>query len=227
MVSRRRQRQLGAVAWVSAWIGLVFGQLHALARHNTAEGRGDLEFGLARLWSDPARAALRPVLNWASPDTVYLTYGKVWFPLVLAFTLLAFVVFGNRRPTGLEKWAWRISLLGYVWLAVGVFLEYWTQGTSYNWLFEIGFLTAIPGLLVTVLGSTLLGISLLRRGFRPKLAAWLLALEIPLAVAILQFTAIGNALLPIMFAFGVIGRDLRKRTSDTSSAASSLHASDG
>ena len=206
------------MAWFSAWVGLVAGQLHALARHNTPEGRGDLEFGLTRLWSDPARSTLGPVLNWASPDAVYLTYGKVWFPLVLAFTLLAFVVFRGRQPAGLEKWAWRIALLGYVWIAVGVFCEYWTQGTTYNWFFEIGFLIAVPGLLLTMLASTVLGVALLRADFRPRLAAWLLALEIPLAIGIMQFTALGNALLPIMFAFGVIGLHLSRRTLDRSSA---------
>jgi len=210
-----------------AWVGLLAGQLHTLARHNTAEGRGDLEFGLTRLWSDPARSALGPLLNWASPDTVYLTYGKVWFPVVLAFTLLALVVRRARRPEGLEMWAWRIALLGYVWMTVGVFCEYWTQGITYNGFFETAFLIAVPGLLLTILGSTLLGVALLRADFRPKLAAWLLALEIPLAVGILQFTSLGNAVLPVMFAFAVIGLDLRNRTADTSSETLRLHASNG
>ena len=33
------ERQIGQFAWVMAWVGLVVGQLHALARFRTADGR--------------------------------------------------------------------------------------------------------------------------------------------------------------------------------------------
>ena len=90
--SAQSQRTVGRLAWVAAWIGLVVGQLHALARHNTADGAGDLKLPLTRVWSDPARSALRPLLDWADADTVYLTYGKIWLPVFVAFTLCAIVV---------------------------------------------------------------------------------------------------------------------------------------
>ena len=64
------------------------------------------------------------------------------------------------------------------------------------------------GLLVTLLGSTLLGISLLRNGFRPRLAAWLLVLAFPWTFAVLQVTSLGSVVLSVAFAFGVIGRQL-------------------
>ena len=35
--SAETQRRIGRFAWVMAWVGLVVGQLHALARHNTAD----------------------------------------------------------------------------------------------------------------------------------------------------------------------------------------------
>ena len=38
-----------------AWVGLVVGQFHAMARHNTADGRRDLDAWTTRVWSDPAR----------------------------------------------------------------------------------------------------------------------------------------------------------------------------
>ena len=65
--SAETQRRIGRFAWVMAWVGLVVGQLHALARHNTADGREDLHSALTRAWSDPARAALRPLLG-DTPD---------------------------------------------------------------------------------------------------------------------------------------------------------------
>ena len=33
-----RDRRIGRAAWVMAWVGLVVGQFHAMARHNTADG---------------------------------------------------------------------------------------------------------------------------------------------------------------------------------------------
>ena len=66
----------------------------------------------------------------------------------------------------------------------------------------------VPGLLLTMVGSTVLGITLLVRGSAPRLPALLLALVIPLAWLILQATSLGNAVLPMMFAFGILGRRL-------------------
>mgnify|MGYP006951241990 CR=1 FL=1 len=61
---------------------------------------------------------------------------------------------------------------------------------------------------ITIVGSTFLGIALLRRGMRPRLPAWLLALSIPSLVVISMVTSLGNVVLPIMFAFGILGRRL-------------------
>jgi hypothetical protein len=204
------QRMIGRFAWLAAWVGLVFGQLHALARHATTDGKEDLELPLTRLWSDPARKALRPLLDWASPDAVYLTYGKIWLPLFAAFTLCAFVVHRRRQPIGFEKWAWRVALTGYVWAVLGVFSDYYTQLTGYNAWFEISFVVNMPGFFITLIGSTLLGIALLRNGFRPRATGWLLALEIPLTIGINQITSMGSTILPIMFAFAFAGRQIAR-----------------
>ncbi|HET9500000.1 MAG TPA: hypothetical protein VFO98_07050 [Marmoricola sp.] len=203
------QRRVGRFAWAMAWAGLFLGQLHALSRHNTADGKEDLQLPLTRWWSDPARKALKPLLDWADPDTVYLTYGKIWLPIFLAFTLCAIVVYRRRRPTGFEKWAWRVVLFGYALGVVGVFADYWTQWTGYNPIFEIAFVAlTIPSFAIILLGSTVLGITLLVRGFRPVGPALLLALTIPLALGVLQFTSMGSAALPVMFAFAILGRRL-------------------
>ena len=94
------QARLGRLAWATAWFALLFGQLHAMARHQTVDGREDLKSGLVRAWSDPGRRLFRPLLDWASPDTVYLTYGKVWLFVFLVFTLTAYVVHRRRRAAG-------------------------------------------------------------------------------------------------------------------------------
>jgi hypothetical protein len=200
------ERVIGRLAWVMAWVGLVVGQLHAMARHNTADGKEDLQSWTTRVWSDPARELFKPLLDWANPDAVYLTYGKIWLPVFVAFTLCAFVVRRRRQPAGFEKWAWRVALTGYVLACVGVFCDYWTQWDTYNAFFDIAFLITLPGLLLTLVGSSLLGIALLRRGFVPRTSAWLLALTFPLALGITMITSMGSAALPVMFAFGLAGR---------------------
>lgn len=203
------QRRIGRFAWVMAWFGLFAGQFHAMARHQTADGKEDLQMWTTRVWSDPGRRVFAPLLDWASPDVVYLTWGKIWLPVFLALTLCAFVVRRRRQPVGFEKWAWRIALTGYVGATASVAAEYWTQWASMDQgLLDTVFLATAPFLLLTMVGSTLLGIALLRRGLRPILPAWLLTLTIPGLVMISMVTSLGNVVLPIMFAFGILGRRL-------------------
>lgn len=208
------QRRVGRFAWTMAWVGLVVGQLHALARFATADGREDLELPITRAWAEPAAELLAPLLEWGDPDLVYVTYGKIWFPVFVGFTLAAFVVHRRRaaarRLGGFERWTWRVVLTAYVAACVGVFLDYWTQWTGeYNALFTVGWVVTFPAFVVTMVGSTVLGTTLAVRGFRPWFPALLLAGTFPLAFfVILQVTSMGSAALPIMFAFGLLGRRL-------------------
>jgi hypothetical protein len=219
------QRRIGRFAWAMAWFGLVAGQFHAMARHQTADGKGDLEMWTTRVWSDPGRKLFAPLLDWASPDVVYVTWGKIWLPVFVAFTLCAFAIHRRRRPVGFEKWAWRIALVGYVGATASVFAEYWTQWTSVDQdLVDTVFVATVPFLLITMIGSTLLGIALLRRGIRPKLPAVLLALVIPSLIAISMVTSLGNVVLPIAFAFGILGRQMAAERDQPSEVAAPVAA---
>ena len=91
------QRRIGQFAWVMAWVGLVAGQLHAMARHQTADGAADLQMWTTRVWSELGRRLFRPLLDWADPNVVYVTWGKVWLPVFVAFTLCAVVVRRRRQ----------------------------------------------------------------------------------------------------------------------------------
>jgi hypothetical protein len=215
--SMESQRRIGRFAWVMAWVGLVVGQLHTLARFATEDGKEDLELPLTAAWASPAADLLKPLLGWADPDIVYITYGKVWFPVFAAFTLCAFVVYRRRQPAGFEKWVWRVALTAYVLGSVSVFLDYWTQWTGdYNGdgiegaLFTVAWIATVPSFLMFLVASTVLGVTLLVKRFRPVVPAVLLALLIPLAVGILQVTSMGNAALPVMFAFGILGRRIAR-----------------
>lgn len=202
-----RERRIGRFAWAMAWFGLVAGQLHALARHRTEDGAEDLDLPLTRAWAEPAGDLLSPLLDWASADVVYLTYGKLWLPVFVAFTLAAFVARRHRRPAGFEKWVWRVVLVGYVGACVSVAAEYWTQWTAINEpLLEGVFLATIPFMLLTMLGSTVLGVTLLVKRYRPVLPAVLLAVALPGLFVISMVTSLGNVALPIAFAFGLLGR---------------------
>ena len=209
--STRTQRRIGRLAWVTAWVAPVVGQLHALARHRTEDGRSDLESPLVRAWSDPARDALSPLLDWGSADTVYLTYGKLWLPVFLGFTLCAYVVRRRREPVGAEKWCWRVVLAAYSLACVSLIAEYWTQwGAMNDRLLDVVFLATIPVVLGTIIGSSVLGVVLVRRGL--GVPAVLLALTFPLAFVILAVTSLGNVVLPIAFAFGILGRQISRTT---------------
>ena len=200
---------IGRLAWFSAWFALVMGQLHALSRHRTEDGASDLDLSMTAAWAEPAGDLLSPLLDWADPDLVYVTYGKLWLPVFVAFFLCASVVYRSRRPRGFEKGAWRVVLLGYGAAVASVFGGYWTQWTGEpNALLDIVFVASMPAILVTLVGSTVLGIALVRNGFRPRSAAWLLMATFPLALVITSVTSMGNVVLPIAFAFGFIGRRL-------------------
>jgi hypothetical protein len=211
------QRLIGRAAWATAWFGLVAGQLHALARHRTEDGRSDLDLSTTRFWAEPAGKALKPLLDWASPDTVYLTYGKLWIPVFLAFTACAYVVMRDRGPRGFERVAWWAAITSYTMATLSVIGFYGLQLTGANPIGDAAEILMFTSLPLMMLTSTALGITLLVKGFRPRLPAILLALQIPLLIAITMVTSLGSGALPVAFAFAILGR--RMARDETWSAA--------
>jgi hypothetical protein len=195
-------QQIGRAALTAAVVGTVLAPIHALSRFATTEGMEDLDSGMTRAWAEPAAERLSPLLDWAGVDTVYVTYGKLWTPIFLAAVLCAFAVRRRRTPTGGEKWGWRLMLTGMVGMTVGVTGSYWTP------LLDEFFVVTIPFMLTAMIGATTLGISLLRRGFRPRATPVLLALWFPLFVVLTTVIAMGAATLPMVWAFGVAGWSL-------------------
>lgn len=211
-----RAQTIGRAALLSAIFATVLAPLHALARFATEDGRSDLDLPGVRAWAESARDAFAPLLDWASPNTVYLTYGKMFLPVFLLATLSALIVRGVRGPgvTGAEKWGWRLASVGYVAVTVATFGEYWTP-----FIDEFFAVLGIPGLLLSMIGSTVLGIGLLRRGFRPRATAVLLVLWIPAFLVLSDLIALGAAALPFLWAWGIAGRDVRNSVDRDSVAA--------
>lgn len=83
-------------------------------------------------------------------------------------------------------------------------MEYWTP------YLDFGFLAfSAPGLLLTLIGSTLLGIALSRRRAAPRFGAWLLALSIPLTLLLTGLIGhLSGRLLGLDLAWIVLGWSL-------------------
>jgi hypothetical protein len=208
--SRTAEERVVRITWVMAWFGLVAGQLHAMARHATPEGMHDFDSApLTRAWSVPVSHALSPLLTWSDdPYTVYRTYGLLWIPVYAAYTTCAFVMRSHRRPRRLEAWGWRLLLTSYVVMTLSIVGDYATPWTDLSFA-----VLGIPSAVLGLVGAPVLGIALLRQGFRPRVLPWVLVLQLPLMFAITQVTSLGSAGLPEAFAWAYAGsRMLRTST---------------
>lgn len=109
----------------------------------------------------------------------------------------------HRTPVGTEKWGWRIALTGYVLATAASFGEYWTPYLDETFLF-----LALPSVLISLIGSGVLGVALLRRGFQPRATGLLLLLWLPLLIGLSSLIGLGAAALPMLWAWGLAGRAL-------------------
>ena len=196
------------LAWYGGWISILVGVMHSLARFATEAGQEDVT-SLTRVWADPARSLLEPLLTFADVDHVYVIYGMLWGPLFLAALGCAVVVRRRRSENGMgggERWAWRVYLTGFTLFTIGGFSAYY--GAWINPAMVDGAFVAlvIPGVLITLIGGTWLGIVLLRRGFLPRVTAVLLALIFPLVIAVQMLMSLGSAFIPMLIAWGFAGR---------------------
>ena len=198
-------RRISRTAWAMAAVGTVVGQVHALARAQ-AHPNDFVDAPLAAAWGVPATRALRPLLDWSDPWTVYVTYGKIWFPVCLAFTAAAYLVYQRRRPMGAERRLWQLALLAYALMTVSVFGDYFTP-----WMNQM-FILGVAAMLVIGFGGIPLGIVLLRHGFRPRITPILLVAFIPFMFAVTMVTSLGSALLPLMWGWAIAAHAVVSRS---------------
>jgi hypothetical protein len=203
-------RAIGYAAPAAAIAGTLLAPIHALSRYATPDGAADLDSAAVRAWAVPAARHLHPLLDWSDPHTVYTTYGRLWLPIFATAVACAFAVRAQRHPGRLERWGWRATLLGYLIAAASLVGDYWTP-----WMDASFTILGIPGMLLSVIGSTLLGLALLRRRFRPRATGWLLATWFPALLALSSLIALGAGLLPMLWAWATAGRILRSNTHRT------------
>lgn len=214
-MSDRTARLAGLYALIGAVAMTVTAPFLSLAYFATSEGAEELDSGTVSAWAEPARDHLEGFLTWAGADRVYSSYVQVFSVFFPAVFLCALAVRRRRLvATGGERWGWRIALTGYGLAAVGIVLAglILIRGPITSDLLNGVFLsTMVPGMLISAIGSTVLGIALLRSPdrFAPRLAAWLLVIALPAMVVIpivLGHNSLG--MLATVLAWGIVGARL-------------------
>lgn len=210
-MSERTTRLIGLYAVVAAAVAAVVAPLLALSYFATSGGVDQLRMGTVSAWAVPGRHLAGGLPTWASPTRVYATYFSVFWILFVPIFLCARAVHA-RRPADsgrLERWAWRLALAGYALGAAGSLaaVAALVDGSPENIVVDVAFYgLMLPAILCDAIGSTLLGVALLRNRYRPRATAWLLVLTFP-SIAVLA-TLLGNfglGMLPVLGAWGVSG----------------------
>jgi hypothetical protein len=235
-VSDRATRLAAVYSVIAAPAALLLSPLLALSYFGTAEGAVELETGTVAGWADPARDLVGGLVTWAAPERVYASYVQLFALLFPAIFLCARAA-RARRPDGVdrfERWAWRTALVGYGLLSAGLLAaglvlvdaSAAVEGSSAYGVLDVVFMSLMfPGMAISAIGSTLLGIALLRSRFQPKITAALLVLAFPALFAL--STLLGHnglALLPLFLAWAATGRRLLSEQSAGTAVQSGARA---
>ena len=198
-------RWAGLAAMLGGALGIVFAPLYSLAYFASSDGTADAQSAGVRAWAEPARDLLEPLLTFASPDVVRLTYFKLFLFIVVG--MLAGLVGLHARQAGhggrLERWGFRTSFVGLLLLAVGALGGYWPALLDFTFAALIA-----PGLLLVVLGSVLFGLGTWRAGVAPRIGAGLLVVGGPALFPISDIATLGGGLIVVYLAWVVLGYSL-------------------
>lgn len=158
----------GLAALVGGVIGTLYFPFHASAYFATQDGSAALDAPWVAVWAEPFTRVFDPLLTFAPPHEVYTTFGKILVLVVLGFLagVLALHSRQGARAGRLEKWGFRVLLLGSVLGTLGAFGEYYTPYLDFSFL-----VFSAPGILLLMFGSLLFGIGTLRAGMTPRLGA--------------------------------------------------------
>jgi hypothetical protein len=183
-MSERTTRLVGLYAFIAGIAAIVVSPLLAMSYFGIDDGAGELDSATVSAWADPGRDLAGGLLTFASANRVYATYIQAFSILMPALFLCAWAV--RARVT--------VSLL---------LIAASPNGNVVNAPFIA---LIIPGILVSTIGSTLLGIALIRSRYTPRLTPWLLAFAFPLWICdsiVIGHNSVG--LTPMLVAWGVSG----------------------
>lgn len=188
---------------------LIAAPLHAVAyiRDEGAEAAGVIH------WTDDVFDAVPGLWDWASPRTVYLTYGRITSVLLALMLVGAIALHRRQRQPArrFERWTFRAFAVAATLLVLGALMEYYTPFLDEAFLF-----VALPGLALTLVTGLLFGIFAARADAVPKWQGVLLAVAflpgVPLLVALLGHIPIAMSLVAVAWIF--IGFHLLRTSSD-------------
>ena len=194
----------GLAALVGGMIGILYFPFHASAYFATQDGAAGLDAPWVAGWAEPFARVFDPLLTFAPPHEVYTTFGKILVLVVLGFLagVLALHSRQGARAGRLEKWGFRVLLLGSVLGTVGAFGEYYTPYLDFSFL-----AFSAPGILLLMFGSLLFGIGTLRAAMVPRLGPWLLTLGGFPGIVLMTLLVghLSGGLLLLDFAWVVLG----------------------
>lgn len=200
---------------LAAALASVVAPIVAVSYLHTPDGVEYLTQGTVAAWAGPVSGLLQPLLTGLGAERLYLlstqTLALLWTVTVVA----AVAVARHRRPVRAERVWWIVALIGYAWFTAGLlsFSMVAQVLSAAHPAADLVFLTLVaPGLLVGLIGSTGLGVTLLRRRYPARSAAWLLASAVPLwliANLVLGHNSLG--LLPVIWAWALAARQVNSR----------------
>ncbi len=150
--------------------------------------------GLAAMLGGVVGIVLTPVLTylWATYSDAYGYFGRAYFLVPLGLLLGMSGLYALRRTNpgqatdkpDEETLSIGMTIVGLATALVGSILDYWggTPGQDFTQAQITGFGLEIVGLLLVLLGSTLLGLQYRRANVVPALVAWLLILAGPVGL---------------------------------------------
>lgn len=210
----------GMAAMMGGALGILYSPFVALAFFATKDGAKFADSAPAAAWTGVVRPVLEPFLRFASPEYVHLIYGS----------LLVFVILGLReglkalhsrqaaRAGRLEKWGFRVALVGSILLTIGSIGAFWVGGLVFalsrshtDLITNASYIAfSLPGLLLLMFGTTLFGIGTLRARVASRPGAWLLIIGGFPGIIVMAFLVgnWGGSLLLVDLAWIVLGYSL-------------------
>lgn len=163
-------------------------------------------------WASALISLLGQAFNFAPPETVYRTYGRILLVvqvllLLGAVGLEACVVLRSGKRSG---WGFKLVVAGLVMSLVGNLADYWFSPQPIGrTVILIGFLIGVElGALVYLVGTLLLAGQLLSEKLLPAWLAWLLGLA-PVLGLLLSIWGVrqipGGFFLPVSLSWAVTG----------------------
>lgn len=140
------------------------------------------------MWARLIEPLVKPFLGFGAREEVYAIYGKMFLPVYLLFMigLVSLHACLSGRAGRSEIRGFRVALTGLVMNLVGNVGDYWLgkevlHQPLWGMSFAIG---TMLGTLVYVIGSVLLGISILRTTALPRWSGWTLIIAPTLGIVL-------------------------------------------